>query len=80
MSTVTIPKNEYQKLRRQADAYRRLTAQVFEKVIGDPVGEVVDDFRKTDLYSKDFLSDLFSGLRKSSYVRRHGNKTTQKRS
>ena len=32
----------------------------------DPIGEVVNDFRKTNLYAEEFLSDMEDGLRKSS--------------
>ena len=35
-----------------------------------PVGRVVADFRKTGLYDEDFLSDLETGLRKSSYAKK----------
>ena len=69
MPTVTIPKIEYQKLRKQADAYRRLAGDFFEEAIQDPISDVVEDFRKTDLYTKEFLRDLESGLRKSSYIK-----------
>jgi len=70
MSTVTLPKTEYLKLRKQAVAYRKLVGKVFESVVHDPVEELIDDFRKTDLYADEFLRDLESGLRKSSYSKK----------
>lgn len=69
MNKVAIPKNEYKTLRRQANAYKKLMGKLFEEVIRDPVKEVVEDFRRTDLYAKEFLQDLEDGLRKSSYAR-----------
>jgi len=69
MVKVTISKTEYTRLRRQAAAYKKLTARFFEAVVKDSILEVVEDFHKTNLYSKGFLRDLESGLRKSSYGR-----------
>ena len=70
MSTVTIPEDEYKQLRQQATAYRNISRKLFAGVLRDSVENVIADFRKTDLYSEDFLYDLESGLRKSSYVRK----------
>ena len=67
MSTVTISKIKYQKLRRHAEAYKRLSSRLFEFAIRDPIEEVVNDFKKTNLYTKEFLKDLEDGLRDSSY-------------
>lgn len=70
MSNITIPKNEYSKLKRQANAYKKLSGRLFEFIIKDPVDEVVKDFRETKLYTEEFLKDLEDGLRKSSYAKR----------
>lgn len=78
MTQITIPKTEYEQLKQQAEAYRRLAARFFESVIKSPIKEVVEDFRKTDLYTEEFLKDLESGLRRSSYGKKYGNKTTKK--
>ena len=67
MTTITVPKIEYQKLKKEAIAYRLLKVQVFESLIQNPVDKVVRNFRKTKLYSEDFLRDLEKGLRSSSY-------------
>lgn len=66
MSTVTIPKQEYQSLKRQSEAYRAVAAGRFEYIIRDSVETVVKDFEKTGLYNKRFLADLEKGLRRSS--------------
>lgn len=78
MVSITLPETEYRKLKRQAQAYRGFAARFFELIIKDPIQEVVDDFQKTNLYSKEFLEDLESGLRKSSYVE-YRHQTVKKR-
>ncbi len=77
---VTIPKAEYTRLKREAEAYRRFSVQFFQTAIQEPVKDVVEDFRKTNLYSEKFLVDLEDGLRKSSYAKSHGIKSASKRS
>lgn len=67
MNKITISKNEYQKLQRQAEGYRKLAGRVFEFLIKDSPEDVVEDFRKTNLYTEGFLKDLKDGLKKSSY-------------
>lgn len=80
MAQVTLPETEYEQLKKQAQAYRKFAAKFFELVIRDPIEEVVEDFRKTNLYTEEFLKDLESGLRKSSYLKRYGNQTAKRRS
>lgn len=65
--TVVISKSEYRQLRLQAKAYQKLAGQLFSSALSGSVKEVVEDFRKTDLYSEPFLKDLESGLAKSSF-------------
>jgi len=79
MTQVTIPKTEYEQLRRQAEAYRKFTEKLFESVIKAPLEEIVEDFRKTGLYTEGFLRDLESGLRRSSYAKKYGNKAAKRR-
>lgn len=69
--SVTLSKTEYSRLRDQARAYRSLAAKVFELPLRDPIGEIAEDFKMTGLYSEYFLRDLESGLRKSTYAKRH---------
>lgn len=80
MAMVTISKVTYQRLKRHAEAYRRFAADVFEAVVRDPVGEIAHDFRKTGLYTEEFLRDLDAGLRKSSFIKKHGNRAPAARS
>jgi hypothetical protein len=67
MTTVTIPQKEYRMLKQQSVAYKKLTTQIFDAVVKDDITTVVDDFRKTELYTPEFLLDLEHGLAKSSY-------------
>jgi len=70
MTTVTLPEIEYKRLKQQAKAYQQLTGKLFEFVLHDPINHVIDDFRKTNLYSDLFLKDMEEGLRKSSYSKK----------
>ena len=79
MATVTIPKTKYDQLKRQAQAYRRFATNVFEAVVRDPIGEITDDFRKSALYTEEFLHDLDAGLHKSSLMKRHANRNIKAR-
>lgn len=69
MSTVTISKKEYEQLKGQALAYRKMAKSLFLAVVKDPISEVARDFKDTGLYSKPFLKDLEAGLRKSTYLK-----------
>ena len=65
---MVISKTEYLQLKRQSRAFQKLAGRIFEATLKDPIEDVVADFSKTGLYSNDFLVDLESGLKKSSYV------------
>ena len=67
MNKITISKEEYKKLKNQSDAYKKLTSHLFQAIVKDPVQDVVSDFSRTGLYTKEFLTDVENGLRKSSY-------------
>ncbi len=69
MGTITISKKEYAKLKSQALAYRKMAKSLFSAVVKDPISEVAEDFKATGLYNKNFLADLETGLRKSSYLK-----------
>ena len=69
--TVTLPKQEFIRLREQALAYRELMSRLFAMPLQDTIDEVVEDFRQTKLYTDEFLQDLESGLRKSSYAKKY---------
>jgi len=79
MAKVTLPKTEYERLKREATAYRKVAKKFFELMVKDPIEGVVEDFRKTNLYTEEFLRDLEDGLCKSSYAKQYGNKTASRR-
>ena len=70
MDTVIIPKTEYSKLKRQSDAYKKIYSRFFEIIIKDPKEDVIKEFQKTNLYTREFLTDLEDGLKKSSYAKK----------
>ena len=70
METITIPKSEYKKLVSQSKAYKKLAGQIFKSALDDQISSIVEDFRKSNLYTDEFLSDLESGLRKSSLAKK----------
>ncbi|MEA3463902.1 MAG: hypothetical protein U9R14_02405 [Patescibacteria group bacterium] len=78
--TITLPKTEYQRLKLQSKAYQKIMGKFFELAVKEPLWQIVDDFRKTNIYTEDFLKDLENGLKKSSYLRHYENKTPAKRS
>ena len=67
MSKVVISKEEYKKLKKYSEAYKKLASRFFEAAVKDPIEDTVTEFRRTGLYTKEFLNDLEKGLRKSSY-------------
>lgn len=71
--TITLPKHDYLRLKKQAQAYLNMAAKMFELPLRDPVDEVIADFKATDLYTDEFLTDLEDGLRKSTYSKRYAN-------
>ncbi len=70
MASVTIPKTEYQRLEREAKAYRKFAERFFESVLEDSVPSIMRDFKETGLYSEEFLLDLENGLKKSEHVKK----------
>ncbi len=62
MSTVTIPKNEYQNLVFQAKAYQKIASDFASQITERPIESIISNFRNTGKYNKDFLSDLHDGL------------------
>lgn len=73
MSTVTIPKKEYQKLVETRLRYEYLRRAIEEDLFVSPptkkIGGIVAEFSAVKKYSRAFLRDLERGLRRSSYFR-----------
>ena len=55
-------------MQNQANAYKKIVQNLNSFILRDSVREVVDDFRKTRLYTEAFLYDIKRGLIKSSYT------------
>lgn len=72
-STITLPKTEYQRLRRTANLFeviRKLFEAEVDFFVEPPTKDpkkIIKEFGKTGLYSKEFLKSLERGLKDSSY-------------
>jgi len=74
MTTITIPKKEYQKILDKALRYEYLR-QLMEKDIFSPpptknIGEIINAFKSTKKYNQQFINALEKGLERSSYFRK----------
>lgn len=71
MTSVTIPKNTYEDLKRRAAGYDRLITVTARELFASPptrdAQEVLKVFRGTKGYSADFLKSLKKGLGRSRY-------------
>lgn len=71
MSTITLPKIEYLNLKKRAEAFDKMVAEINPNFFFVPVEKsrkkIISEFSKTKLYSKEFVKDLEKGLRRSSF-------------
>jgi len=71
MTTVTLPKIEYLNLKKRAEAFDKIIAEVNPSFFLVPVEKsrkkIISQFSKTKLYSKEFLKDLEKGLKRSTF-------------
>ena len=71
MSTVTIPKIQYQELKKKAEAYEYISRIVEGSFFTSPsvksAKTILSEFKKTGKYNAIFLKSLKNGLRRSSY-------------
>lgn len=71
MSTITLPTMEYTSLKKRAEAFDKIVAQVNPVFFFTPTErsrkKIISDFSKTKLYNKEFLKDLKNGLERSSF-------------
>lgn len=74
MEEITISKKEYQELLEKAlryDYFRRLMEEdIFSPPPTKNIREIIRAFKKTKIYSPEFLKSLERGLRRSSYFRK----------
>lgn len=50
---------------------KKIAGQIYKTAIDSDVKDVVSDFRKTKLYTEEFLTDLEEGLKKSKRFKSH---------
>ncbi|MEK7263105.1 MAG: hypothetical protein AAB071_01165 [Bacteroidota bacterium] len=71
MTTVTIPKKEYEKLLETKLRYEYLRQIIEGDIFSSPptknIDEIVSAFSATQKYNKNFLQSLKKGLSRSSY-------------
>lgn len=73
MTTITLPKNKYQELKKKAQAYELILSIIEKDIfslppINDPK-QIISEFKKTGLYNKEFIESLKKGLNRSSYFK-----------
>jgi len=73
MSTITISKKEYQRLLERALRYEYLREILEEDIFSSPPIKnskaILNEFRKTKKYNREFLKSLAGGLKRSSYFK-----------
>ena len=71
MTTITIPKKEYQGLVERAFRYESIRQLMEGNLFSPPptrdAKKIAREFRKTKLYNRSFLKSLEKGLKRSSY-------------
>ena len=71
MATITIPKIEYDILKKKAGLYEHIRTVMEKDIFASPptadIKEVMDAFKNTKRYNKAFLNSLGKGLKRSSY-------------
>ena len=75
MSTITLPKIEYQDLKRKAAMFERIVelAEKDDLFSSPPIrsrGQILGALKKTGKYKPAFLRSLNSGLKRSDYFTR----------
>jgi len=70
MTTITVPKKEYQQLLDRALRYEYLRQLMEGDIFSPPPSqdsrEVIKSFKNTELYNQEFLKSLKKGLTRSS--------------
>ncbi len=73
MTTIRIPKEQYEELVSKALRYDYLRQILVEDIFGPPptrsAKEVIKEFRATKNYNKEFLDSLARALKRSSYFK-----------
>lgn len=73
MQTVTITKKEYDELIEKKLRYEYLHQIIENDIFSQPptrdIKKVINAFKKTGIYSQEFIDSLEKGLKRSSYFR-----------
>ena len=71
MPTITLPKMEYQELKKKAQNYDRILETVQADFFASPPirdrKKIIGAFQKTKLYNRQFWGSLQRGLKRSDY-------------
>ena len=72
MDTITVPKAKYKILKEQARAYEEIKRVVakggfFDVPSSRKSAEIIEEFKKTNLYNKRFIDSLRRGLARSDF-------------
>lgn len=74
MNTIAVSKIEYQTLIEKSLRYEYLRQIIEEDIFASPpvkdIDMVIDSFKETKRYNKNFLNSLKKGLKKSSYFKK----------
>ena len=73
MNTITLPKTEYQDLKKKAQALEVILSFIQKDIfVAPPIKDakkVISEFKKTGLYNEKFIESLKNGLGRSSYFK-----------
>ncbi len=71
MDTISISKFDYDVLRAESSAYRKIIKSISVSFSNTPPtrskSKVLEQFKKTKTYNKEFLASIKKGLARSSY-------------
>lgn len=71
MTTITIPKQEYQQLIEGALRYEYIRQIMEDDIFASPpvknIKKIIKEFKKAGKYNQKFLTSLEKGLKRSSY-------------
>lgn len=72
-STITLLRKEYKELTERAKKYEEIQKLIEADLFSPPptknIREIIETFRRTGKYGKDFLLSLERGLKRSSYFK-----------
>lgn len=73
MSTITLPKTEYDKLQEIKNKYETVrqlfVTDLFEEPSTRNAKRIIKEFQNSGLYKQEFLKSLEKGLQESSYFK-----------